>query len=493
MHAPGGTCLGYPKGVFLLSFTELWERFSYFGMLALLVLFLTDNVGDGGFSWDRPDALRLYGFYSGIVFIVPLLGGWIANQYWGERRCILAGGLLIVVGQFLLTGPSVVPWLAQRHTGIDFRALWVAAGVPLGILFPDADTVARLMRAAQGTPLSPVAVQAVYHASGSSFFAGLAAVVAGTALIKPTISSIIGRFYQDGDRRRDAAFAMFFVGIYVGSVTGSLIAGYLGERVAWHWGFAAAGFGMLFGVAAYLRRQDAWLGDVGTAPLRPAGGGAAPRLTPTERDRMKVIFAQGLFTVAYAAAFYQKGGMLTLFANEHVDRRLGDWLIPTTWFLTISTGTFIVLTPLATRLWQSLDQRGANPGAATKLAWGLLALAAGYLVILNGMAPEDAGASTWFGWLVLTYVCFGIGDTLVWPTQISLVTKLAPVRLSALFVGGWYITIGLGSWLTGYIGALAYTWGLRPVFLLLAVATAGLGLLLWLATPRLRALTHGAE
>src|SRR5262245_59209315 len=144
MQAPGGTFLGYPKGVFLLAFTEMWERFSYFGMLALLVLFLTENVAGKGFGWERPDALKLYGFYSGLVFVVPLAGGWLANQYWGERRCILLGGLLIIVGQFLLTGPSLVPWLAQHFSGTDFRAIWLSAGVPLGYVFLDQPLAAGL-------------------------------------------------------------------------------------------------------------------------------------------------------------------------------------------------------------------------------------------------------------------------------------------------------------------------------------------------------------
>lgn len=493
MQAPGGTFLGYPKGVFLLSFTELWERFSYFGMLALLVLFLTANVAQHGFGWSRPDAIKLYGFYTGVVFSVPLLGGWIANQHWGERRCILLGGLLLILGQFLLTGPYLLSWLVRELAGVDVHAMWVAAGLRLGPLTLSPESRAALSAVAADVAGAGLAAT-TYRLTGASFFAGLTCIVAGTAFIKPTVSSIIGRFFTAGDPRRDGAFSLFFVGIYIGSLSASLIAGYLGERVGWHLGFAAAGIGMTLGMLVYLWKQQDWLGDVGRVPVGDRDhAGAFAALTSEQRDRIHVIFAQGLFTVAYAAAFFQKGGMLTLFASEHVQREVGGWVIPTTWFLVVSTGTFILVTPLAARLWLLLAQKSRNPSASVKLAWGLMMLGAGYGLLATATPFNSDAAKVWWGWLVLTYVCFGIGDTLVWPTQISLVTKLAPATLSALFVGGWYVTIGIGSWLTGYIGALAWVWDMGTVFLLLACAMLALGALLWSLTPALVRRMHGAE
>jgi proton-dependent oligopeptide transporter, POT family len=441
MQAPGGTWFGYPKGVFLLSFTEMWERFSYYGMLALLVLFLTADVAHNGFGWEREDALKLYGFYTGLIFTAPLLGGWIANNYWGERRCIVVGGVLLVFGHFCLAGPALI---SPEHGATLIRG---------------------------------------------TFFGGLCFIAAGTALLKPTISSIVGRFFADGDRRRDGAFALFFVGIYIGGLSANFIVGYLGERVAWHWGFSAAGFGMTLGLIAYLLKQQAWLANLGVAPVREQRGTLLRNLTPQERDRIKVILLQGLFTVVYAAAFYQKGGLLTLFARENLNRDVGGWEIPVTWLLTISTATFIVVTPIAARMWQVLAERGFSPPASTKLGWGLISLGLGYLVI--SLATSSGVQGTWWGWLAITYVFFGIGDALVWPTQISMVSRLAPPNASALFVGGWYVTIGLGSWLTGYIGALGYSWGMLPVFLCLAATTSALGMLLWAIAPRLTRLAHG--
>ena len=292
---------------------------------------------------------------------------------------------------------------------------------------------------------------------------------------------------------RDAAFAVFFVGIYIGSLSASFVIGFLGERVGWHWGFTAAALGMTLGMLAYLRKQQAYLADLGKAPVR--GMGVTSRsLTAQERDRIKAILIQGLFTIAYAAAFFQKGGLLTLFAREHLDRNVGGWEVPVTWLLTVSTATFILATPLTARLWQRLDARGRNPSASTKLAWGLMALAVGYIAIAwaaPGLGETPLVKPSW-GWLVLTYLCFGIGDALVWPIQISMVSRLAPSHLSALLVGGWYITIGIGSWLTGYIGALSYTWGMQPLFCAVAAALVAAGALLWALAAPLRRLSHEA-
>jgi POT family proton-dependent oligopeptide transporter len=197
--------------------------------------------------------------------------------------------------------------------------------------------------------------------------------------------------------------------------------------------------------------------------------------------------------VAYATAFYQKGGLLTLFAREHLNRAVGSWEIPVTWFLVISTLTFIFISPLATRLWQAMDRRGSNPASSTKLAWGLIAIGFGYLVLYFASSNAGEGGHVWWPWLVITYVFFGIGDVLVWPTQISMVTRLAPIGYAALFVGAWYVTIGIGSWLTGYVGALAYRWSMATFFLVLAGSLFVLGAMLWTLTSRMLVWTRSAN
>lgn len=483
---------GIPRGVWLVAFVELWERFSYWGILAILTLYLSTAVASGGFGWEPVQAIKLYGLYGGLAFAGPVVGGWIASSYWGERRCILVGGVLVMLGHAGLAGPGVLPWLARRIDGVDYPALWATSGVPLGQWRLEPEALQRLAAAARESGADPGTTVWLYYAAGGSFLLGLLLVIAGTALLKPTISSIVGRFYARDDRRRDDAFGMFFVAIYVGCILGALLVGYLGERVSWHWGFGAAAVGMAIGLLSYLWKQQAYLGDLGREKA-PVGVWRTLRaLQAEERDRLKVLGVQGLFTVLYAAAFYQIGGLLMLFAHQRVDRRVGDWEIPASWMGQIATLVFMVVMPLTIRLWSRLAQRGRDPGATVKLAYGLGVMAAAYL-LLGAVAPDDASAAriSWI-WLALAYTLFGIGDTLVWPHQISLASRLAPPALSALLVGGWYITIGAGTAATGYIGALAQPLGTRTLFLVLSATLAAAAAGAWALVPWLRRRMHGA-
>jgi POT family proton-dependent oligopeptide transporter len=326
-------------------------------------------------------------------------------------------------------------------------------------------------------------------------------IIACTALLKPTVSSIVATFYRRDDHRRDGAFAVFFFGLYLGAFAANIVVGFLGERIGWHWGFGAAGVGMTIGMLAYLWKQQAWLGDLGReAPGRSQAQDAQAqtqwsRLDRQAWERIGVIVVQGLFTMCYAAAFYQKGGVLTLFTRDSLDRSVSGWEVPVTWLLAISTVTFLITTPLFARYWQYRARLGRDPSASTKLALGLAMLGIGYAAIAWAAAglPDLPGARASWLWIVVTYICFGIGDALVWPNQISLTSKLAPPGMAPLFIGGWYITIGLGSWLTGYIGMIGYDWGMAPLFVMLSAGGVGLGLLLYLLTPALRRRMHGAE
>lgn len=485
---------GIPRGVWLVAFVEMWERFSYWGILAILTLYLSAAVASGGFGWEPAQAIKLYGLYGGLAFAGPVIGGWIASSYWGERRCILVGGLLVMLGHVGLAGPGVLPWLSRRIEGVDHPSLWASSEIALGQWRLEPEALQRLSRSALEAGVDPETAVRLYYATGGSFLLGLLLVIAGTALLKPTISSIVGRFYARDDRRRDDAFGMFFVAIYVGCIVGALLVGYLGERVSWHWGFGAAAIGMAIGLVSYLWKQQAYLGDLGREKS-PIGVWRTLRaLQAEERDRLKVLGVQGLFAVLYAAAFYQIGGLLILFANERVDRRVGDWEIPASWMGQVATLVFMLVMPLMIRLWSRMAQRGRDPGATVKLAWGLGVMAAAYL-LLGVVTPGEAAAAdvriSWI-WLALAFVLFGIGDTLVWPHQISLASRLAPPALSALLVGGWYITIGAGTAATGYIGALAQPWGTRTLFLALSATLAAAAVAAWALVPWLRRRMHGA-
>ncbi|MBL8271629.1 peptide MFS transporter [Steroidobacter sp.] len=487
--------VGYPRGVFLVAFVELWERFSYWGLLALLTLYLNASLAAGGFGWDAASAIKLYGLYGGLAFAGPVLGGWIAASFWGERRCILVGGVLVICGHACLAGTGIIPWLAQQLTGTDYHSLWVAAGVPLGSLFPDVQELQPILLAAASTGSDAAIAAAVYGGIAWSFALGLLLIIAGTALLKPAISSIVGRFFAPDDRRRDDAFAMFFVAIYVGCTAGILVAGFLGERVSWHWGFGAAGIGMAVGLATYLCKQHELLGTLGYQVERAGIRKALRALDSQQRDRMKVLLCQGLFTVIYAAAFYQVGGSLLMFSQQQVDRSIGDWEIPVSWMPVLPTVAFIVVTPISVRLWRALARRRRDPDATVKLAWGLLIIGLAY-ILLGAVAPsvsdpEHTRISWW--WMLAAFVLFGTADMLVWPNQISLASRLAPASLSALLVGGWYITIGIGTAMTGYIGVFAQPWGAKRFFLTLGFTVLAIGGLAWLMSPRLQRLINGAN
>jgi POT family proton-dependent oligopeptide transporter len=486
---------GYPLGVFLVAFVELWERFSYWGLLALLTLYLNASLADGGFGWDAASSIKLYGVYGGLAFAGPVLGGWIAASFWGERRCILTGGSLIICGHVCLAGTGMIPWFVHSLTGVDFPSLWVSAGVPLGALLPAVDDLHPLRAAAVAMNVDAAVAIGVYRGISWSFALGLVLIIAGTALLKPAVSSIIGRFYAPEDRRRDDAFAMFFVAIYVGCSVGILVAGFLGERVSWHWGFGAAGIGMGAGLAVYLWKQHRLLGTLGYEVERAGICKALLELDPEERDRIKVLLCQGLFTVMYAAAFYQVGGSLLLFSQQHVDRTIGDWQIPVSWMAVLPTVAFIVVTPLGVRLWGALARRRRDPDATVKLAWGLLVIGFAY-VLLGAVAPSasavEAARISWW-WMAAVFLLFGVADMLVWPNQISLASKLAPASLSALLVGGWYVTIGIGTALTGYVGVYADAWGAKRFFLTLGLFVSCLGGAAWIWSPRLQRLMHGGR
>ncbi|MBL8271331.1 peptide MFS transporter, partial [Steroidobacter sp.] len=348
--------------------------------------------------------------------------------------------------------------------------------------------------AAEAQGIAPSVAMSVYKLTSVSFFGGLLLVLIGTGLIKPTISSIVSHFFAAGDRRRDGAFGLFFAAVYVGCILGTVVVGFLGERAGWHWGFGAAALGMLLSLSVYWWKQQDYLGDIGVAPVgRAEGLSALRRLTTPEWDRIKVILWQGLFTALYAAAFFQAGGLLLLFVDAHLDRQFLGWVIPSTWLINIATISFVILTPCAIRLWNRLEQRGRNPSAPTKLAWGLLVIGSAYLLLAYLASASSGGVKVSWLWMALVYLCFGIGDVLVWPNQIALTSRLAPRSLSAVFIGGWYITIGVGTWMTGYIGALGYTWGLQPLFFTMSLTLLALGVVAWWLTPRLLLMTHGLE
>lgn len=501
MQARAGTWFGHPKGVFLVAFTELWERFSYFGMAALLALYLASPVASGGWGWSRSEAALFYGFYAGLVFAVPVVGGWLANNHLGERRCILIGALLLVTGHVLLGGPAFVPYLIEQLTGVDARAIIVQSDVALGRLWAMSDVAPRLQAAAAQIggaehlqSLSRAAVWSYLGASGSFLF-GLVCIVVATGLFKAAIASIVGKLYPAADARRDTGYAVFFTCIYLGAMLANFAVGGLGETLGWHYGFGAAAGGMAIATTLYVWKQQEYLGDLGRTPDRVASRTPRAPLTEAERDRIRVVIMQGAFTTVYAAGFFQKGGLINLYTRDHVERAVFGMQIPATWFLSVSTFVFMVSTPLLAALYLRLARRDRNPSASYKLAAGLFIIGAAYAIIGNAEAARiDSGAPTIGALhLVAMYVLFGVADALVWPNQLALATKLSPSRYSAFTIGAWHLTIGFGTWLAGLIGNAVESVGNMQIFLWMALLCTFCAAAVVLLTPTMRRMMHGAE
>lgn len=408
-----------PPGVYLLSATEMWERFSYYALAGLLALFLSAPVADGGFGWRAEQSVQLFGLVSGLAFAGPAVGGWLVSRWIGEQSAILAGGMAIALGQ---VGLAVA-----------------AANGP----------------AAHGTTLL--------------FWGSLAAIICGTALLKPAVSAAVGLLYAPGDARRGSGYAIFMTGVWAGSFLSNLVAGSIGEWLGWHWGFLTAGVGMAFGTLLFVGFRGRWLTELRTPSASdPEEAAPKPPLTLDQRTALGGLALISLFTVAYATLFYQKGGFLNLLVQKSVDRDVAGFTIPATWFLSISTGVFILATPLFAAFWnRRIAQGGKAPDVCFSLVIGLALLSAGYAMFAGGFALSGSAAVP-IMWFVAGYILFGLADIFIWPPQIALASALAPPHLASFVIGLWYVSIGVGSYASGLVGASLI--GTDPL-----VALAGLG------------------
>jgi len=454
-----GDFMGHPKGLFLLFGTELWERFSYYAMRAILVLYLVDRVqaeGGHGLGFTEPDALRLYGWFTGLVYITPLIGGWLADNFLGQRKAILLGGALMAAGQFLLGTPHA----------------WVP-GMELTV-----------------------------------FYAGIAALVAGNGLFKPNISTMVGDLYEAGDHRRDGAFTIFYMGINIGAALSGLVVGTVVAMWGGNWqaGFICAGIGMLLSLVIQAAWAQKLLGDIGTEPAaardrrqNPHADGKRPPLTPVERDRLKVILVMGLFTIIFWAGFEQAGGLMNIYTHDFTDRVIGGFEVPTTWFQSLNPVFIVVFAPVLAALWVRLGPR--EPTSPVKFGFGLALLGIGFLFMVGAAMQQggDPTVKTSMMWLVAAYFFHTMGELCLSPIGLSMVTKLAPLRLASLLMGAWFGFTALANYLAGFIGSFigqdqsTQVANAMSIFGGLAAAAIGSGVVLWFLADRLVSWMHGAE
>jgi POT family proton-dependent oligopeptide transporter len=485
LNIPTGTLLGHPKGLFLLFVTEMWERFSYYGMRALLVLYAAaaTHAANPGLGWADAQALKLYAWYTGFVYLTPLFGGWLADNFLGQRKAVIIGGLVMAAGQFTLAAPLDLLGTSGA----------VSLGM-LGIAFP---------------------------ATPTSFYVGLLLLILGNGLFKPNISTMVGDLYPQGDARRDGAFTIFYMGINTGAFLAPLVCSTLGEDPAYGWrvGFLAAGIGMCLSVIIQLAYAQRYIGNVGRAPAAQRSlsmsGGVKQPLTPIERDRLRVIFVIFTFVVIFWATFEQAGGLMNLFADKYTDRRVGAFTVPTGWFQSLNP-LFIVLLGLPfSMLWSRLGARGKNPPTPVKMYLGLAQVALGFVFLVIAVFEMQRTADMKAGmiWLVLGYLFHTTGELCISPVGLSMVTKLAPLRLGSLMMGVWFLVNFVGNTLAGYIGAFTenmgeFPWmvalaadagvraehaGLLGVFGGLAVVLLAFSLVLWAISGRIVQWMHGAE
>lgn len=430
------TFLGHPRGLALLFLVEMWERFSYYGMRALLVLYLVNAL-----KWDTPSATNLYGTYTGLAYLTPLFGGYLADRFLGTRRSLVIGGVLIALGHFSLAVPGMV-----------------------------------------------------------TFYLGLALVIIGTGFFKPNVSTMVGQLYPEGDPRRDGGFTLFYMGINLGAFIAPLICGYLGERVGWHYGFGAAGVGMVFGLTLYIWGRDRYLPGIGITPAlsEPHAATDGVAFGPAEhenedRRRILALVIVVLFVIMFWAAYDQTGSSMNLFADKFTDRMVGGFLVPASWFQVINPGFILLLAPLFAILWRRLQLAGKEPTTPMKMVVGLALLGLGFVFMVIGGRRTDAGILVSPVWLVVTYFFHTTGELCLSPVGLSYVTKVAPARFASLLMAGWFLANSAGDKIAGMIAGF---YGRMPngsfftIFVVSSFVAAGL---LYLLVPKINRLTSAVR
>lgn len=444
---------GHPSGLTTLFFTELWERFSYYGMRAILVLYMVAPLSQGGLGFTNSVAAQIYGFYTMCVYVVAIGGGIIADKYLGPKLCILIGGSIIAVGHFTLAIHKI-----------------------------------------------------------EAFYAGLILIVLGTGLLKPNISSLLGRLYSKDDDRRDGGFSIFYMGINIGAALSPLVCGYLAQSPnfqkyivsqgfqphdSWHFGFAAAGFGMIIGLAHFLFQYKK-LGGAGGRPVvekqLDGAEGSKVEKQPLSGDEIKRLGAIGIlffFAMLFWAVYEQGGSSLNLFADKLTNNSIFGWEFPSSWFQSLPAVYCILLAPVFSFLWVKMGHK--QPSSPAKFAIGLALLGGGIALMVPASMLATHGKVDPM-WLVASYWLQVLGEMCLSPVGLSTVTKLAPIRFASITMGTWFLATAAGNWLAGYMASFfdeKNTSGMVTLFGTMGGILFAAALVLWLLTPLVRKLMVG--
>jgi len=474
---------GHPRGLSTLFFTEMWERFSYYGMRALLLLYMVAPASAGGLGFTDSDGGAIYGLYTSMVYLATLPGGWIADRLIGPRRAVLYGGLFIAAGHFSMALASL-----------------------------------------------------------STFYLGLFLIVIGTGLLKGNVSVIVGKLYSADDNRRDAGFSIFYMGINLGAFWAPIICSYLGEKIEWHLGFAAAGVGMTLGVIQYVlggsklgdagaqptpappeqrarwRRQAQIAGGVFFALAVIVGGGGYTGMIPiTARqiadaagvllsvvtvgffgwlysssewtaDERKRLYAIGVLFLAaslFWSVFEQAGSTLNLFADRNTATTLLGFGFPTGWFQSMNSFFLWIFAPVMAWVWVKMSAAGREPSAPTKFGWGLVFAGLGFAILIIPASQSGLASPMW---LTATYFLHTIGELVLSPVGLSAMTLLAPARIGGLMMGIWFLATSIGNFVGGRVAGLYQSFELPTLFGAVAGFSIAAGILLLIAAPSIRKL-----
>lgn len=422
------TFLGHPAGLYVLFFTELWERFSFYGMRAILVLYMTAPASNGGLGWNDEKSLSIYGWYVLLVYVAAIPGGLIADKSIGQRKSVYIGGLFLCAGYFLLTHPPI----------------W-------------------------------------------AFYGALLLIILGVGMLKPNISTMVGGLYKDGDPRKDAGFTIFYMGINVGAFLSSIAVGYLAYEYGWHYGFGLAGVGMVIGQIVFMAGkkhvEEADTNNESKAVSREEK--SQLKLTNTEKKKLVVVCFSFLIVLIFWAAYEQAGGLLNLYTERYTDRDFLGFEIPTAWYQSLNPLYIMIFAPVIAGFWVYLGKIKREPSAIAKMGLGTLILGAGFILMVFAALERESsitGKSSMV-WLCSAYFLHTIGELALSPVSLSFITNTVPKRMTSQVMGWYFAVTGVGGWLAAKIGVFAESTGEATIFGSIAAFTIVFGIILMILAP----------
>ena len=434
----------HPSGLYMLFMVEMWERFNYYGMRALLSLFMISTV----IQYSKATSSKIYGMFTALVYLTPVIGGYLADRFIGKRHSITIGAILMALGQFTLASYEIVdPKLA--------------------------------------------------------LFTGLTLIILGNGFFKPNISTIVGELYPPKDPRRDSGFTIFYMGINVGAFIAPFVCGYLGqpdsvaniaEAYKWKYGFMAAGTGMVIGLIWYLVSQKKYLGEIGLYPVtdtKAVDHVDNKPLTSEEIDKIKAIFTFVFFAIFFFAFFEQAGTSLNFFAEEATKLTVGPIKLKASYFQAVNPICVVIFAPIFAKMWIRMGDK--NPSIPVKFGWGLFLQGIAFMIIAIGASIYSAQGPVSALWLVFCYFFCTMGELCLSPVGLSMVTKLAPAKFMSLLMGVWLAASFIGNLLAGWLASFYDSWSLATLFSVPAVCSIAFGIIMWIMARKVRQWMHGVN